>query len=171
LPLPSDESQKLNWSPAPPPDCYRRGVYVFLQRAMPLPMLNTFDAPDRHVTCACRHSSNTSLQALALLNDSQFFECARALGLRLLRDAPLEDAERIARGFLLCLSREPNGSEAERMNQLLDEQRALYEAAPSLADEALAGQLPPNGITPTDAAVWIGIARVLLNLDEFVTRG
>ena len=38
-----------------------------------------------------------------------------------------------------------------------------------LAD-ALFGAKDLEGIDPNEAAVWVGISRVLLNLDEFVTR-
>jgi hypothetical protein len=34
----------------------------------------------------------------------------------------------------------------------------------------LAPQLLPPGLTPSDAAAWTLVSRVLLNLDEFITR-
>ena len=61
-------------------DRYRRGLYTWFQRTSPYPMLMTFDAPDSNVCAVRRERSNTPLQALTLLNDPVFVECAQALG-------------------------------------------------------------------------------------------
>src|SRR5207237_6915945 len=69
-------------------DRYRRGLYTWFQRTSPYPMLMTFDAPDSNVCCVRRERSDTPLQALTLLNDTVFVECAQALGKRMLHDKP-----------------------------------------------------------------------------------
>ena len=48
---------------------------------MPYPVLQTFDAPNGDFSCVRRSRSNTPLQALTLLNEPLFLECARALAL------------------------------------------------------------------------------------------
>ena len=68
----------------------------------------TFDAPDSNVCCVRREKSNTPLQALTLLNDAVFVECARALGRRLHAENGSVE-ERIKIGFRLCVTREPTG--------------------------------------------------------------
>ena len=48
----------------------------------PIPMLQTFDAPNGDISCVRRARSNTPLQALTTLNEPLFLECARALALQ-----------------------------------------------------------------------------------------
>ncbi len=71
------------WVESTGPDRYRRGLYTWFQRTSPYPMLMAFDAPDSNVCAVKRERSNTPLQALTLLNDAAFFECAQALGRRI----------------------------------------------------------------------------------------
>ena len=65
------------WVESVGPDRYRRGIYTWFQRTSPYPMLTTFDAPDANLCCVRRDRTNTPLQALTLLNDTVFVECAR----------------------------------------------------------------------------------------------
>jgi hypothetical protein len=163
------------WVESTGPDRYRRGMYTWFQRTSPYPMLLTFDAPDSNVCCVRRERSNTPLQALTLLNDTVFFECAQALGRRILVDRPARGtspettAERIRHAFKLCLSREPSARELARLTrlhaQLLENSRANPEATARLAGKEL-----PTGVDPPEAAAWIALARAIMNLDEFVTR-
>jgi Protein of unknown function (DUF1553)/Protein of unknown function (DUF1549)/Planctomycete cytochrome C len=76
----------VKWKTSNGADRYRRGMYTFFQRTVPYPMLMTFDAPDSNATCTRRERSNTPLQALTLLNDPVFVECAQALARRIVRD-------------------------------------------------------------------------------------
>jgi hypothetical protein len=131
---------KRDWKPSSGGDRYRRGMYTFFWRATPHPGLMVFDSADGFSTCTRRIRSNTPLQALTLLNDEAFYECAHALAQRIAREGPDDDAQRVDYGFQLCLSRKPSADERER---LLDLMRT------------------------TD---WPTTARVLLNLDETITR-
>jgi hypothetical protein len=150
------------------PDRYRRSLYTAVQRTVPDLMLTTFDAPDSHVTCTRRDRTNTPLQALTLLNDAAFVECARALGRRVLEESPATD--RLRHVFRLCLAREPSSREMAVLDKLLREQRVFCQAHPESA-AALAGPAPlPAGVSIPEAAAWVGLARTLLNLDEFITR-
>jgi mono/diheme cytochrome c family protein len=136
-----------NWQTSRGPDLYRRGLYTYFWRSAPHPDLTVFDAPDALSTCTRRNRSNTPLQALTLLNDQGFFEFAQALADRILREGPSEDRERIAYAFRLCLGRQPNEREQQTLERLL---------------------LKQHEAKPLDA--WTSVARVLLNLDEFITR-
>ncbi len=138
-----------HWRPNVGPDRYRRGLYTYFWRSAPHPSLTVFDAPDASSTCTRRNRSNTPLQALTLLNDQGQFEFAQALAARVLREAGPDDAGRLRYAFRLCLARPPSGREQQRLGELLARRRA--EAA-----------------SPDEA--WLTVARVLLNLDEFITR-
>jgi hypothetical protein len=161
-------ANSVKWVVSTGSDRYRRGLYIWFQRTSPYPMLVTFDAPDSNLCVVRREKSNTPLQALTLLNDTVFVECAQALGRRILADVPSKDstAERLRYGFRLCAAREPSTAEMTRLTRLIDELRALCQANPAEAAK-LAGKTTGNAI---EAATWAALGRVLLNLDEVVTR-
>jgi hypothetical protein len=160
---------RRDWTANIGPDRYRRGMYTFFWRATPHPLLTVFDAADGTRTCTRRMRSNTPLQALTLLNDQAFFEFAQALAARIVKEGPCDEAERLRYAFQLCLSRPPSLKEARQLDHFLAREREGFEAAP---DEAKV-LLPPEAADSTDAptlAAWTSVARVILNLDEFITR-
>jgi mono/diheme cytochrome c family protein len=159
-----------DWKTSTGADRYRRGLYTFFWRSAPYPGLTVFDAPDGTSACTRRNRSNTPLQALTLLNDQAFLEFAQALAGRVLHEAKGNDAERIRYAFQLCLARPPSPKEEQLLSDLLAKQTAALETAPEEAKQ-LAPMLQPNDkIEPARAAAWTMAARVLLNLDEFITR-
>jgi mono/diheme cytochrome c family protein len=165
------------WKVSSGADRYRRGLYTFLQRSAPYPALTVFDAPDGTSSCTQRIRSNTPLQALTLLNDLAYLELARGLAARALRDGPPDDKQRLAWTFRLCLARQPTTAEASRLATYLEQQLAGFAAAPKDARALLLAGTPKGTTVPTEAendlarwAAWTAYARVLLNLDEFITR-
>ncbi len=159
-----------NWRPDAGPDRYRRGMYTYFWRSAPHPGLMAFDAPDGNTTCTRRNRSNTPLQALTLLNDEAFFEFARELAVRGLAECKGDNAERIHHLFRVCLARGPSPREQQRLEQFLARQLAALAKAPAAEVARLAPAKPPQGVTARQAAAWTMVARVLLNLDEFITR-
>jgi hypothetical protein len=163
-PMPADIAAlsyagNFKWKNSEGEDRYRRGMYTYFKRTSPYPLLSNFDCPDSNTTCVQRRASNTPLQALSLLNNEVFAEAHRAFAKRVLaRDGG--DAERLAFGFRVCTARAPSAPEADRLRRLLEAARAAYRARPEDA-KALGGEEP---------AAWTAVARVLLNLDEFLNR-
>jgi hypothetical protein len=163
------------WKTASAPERYRRSLYVFRRRSMPDPALGSFDAPNGDTACAGRVRSNSPLAALASLNEPVFAEAARALALRVLREGGSDDAARAAYAFRLCTCRTALPAEVDEIVGLLQSRRTRL-ADGSLSATQIAsgdsGKLPelPPGITPEDAAAWTITARVLLNLDETLTK-
>jgi hypothetical protein len=164
------------WNTAPPPERYRRSLYVFRRRSMPDPVLSSFDAPNGDFACPRRARSNTPLAALTALNEPVFVDASRALALRILREAGADDRERANYAFGLCTNRTPDDAEVDEVLSLLKSQRARI-AEGWLSPRAIAtgkhDELPdlPEGVSPADAAAWTIVARVLLNLDETFTKG
>jgi hypothetical protein len=124
---------RREWTADTGADRYRRGLYTFFWRATPHPLLTVFDAPDATRACTRRIRSNTPLQALTLLNDEAFFECARALAARVRAEAPPDDARRLRHAFRLVLSRAPSPKERERLGDLLARERAELQSDPGAA--------------------------------------
>jgi hypothetical protein len=164
------------WKVAPAPERYRRSLYVFRRRSMPDPVLGSFDAPNGDFSCARRVRSNTPLAALAQLNEPTIFEAAQAMSLRVLREAPGKtDADRAAYAFRLCTGRVAKQAEIDEILRLLESQRKRIADGWMNSRELTTGdpgKLPPipEGATPTDAAAWTLVSRVLLNLDETLTK-
>jgi hypothetical protein len=96
----------------------RRGLYTFWRRSSPYADFMLFDAPSREASCPRRARTDTPLQALALLNDPAFVECARALGKRM-QEAPGDERARLALGFERCTARRPEERELDALAQLL----------------------------------------------------
>jgi hypothetical protein len=89
------------------------------------------------------------LQALISLNDESAIEFAESLAARILKEGGADDASRIRYGWLLTLSREPRAEETERMLRFLRTRRDSKD---------------------DDRAAWVAASRVMLNIDEFLTR-
>jgi hypothetical protein len=163
------------WDEAKGPDRYRRALYTFRYRSVPYPMLQSFDAPNGDFACVRRTRSNTPLQALTTLNEPIFLECARALALRTLREGGCDDAARLEYAFRRCLSRKPTGQEAATLLELWHREVRRFEK-PGADPWALAADDPnhkpelPNKASPAQLSAWTAASRVLLNLDETITK-
>ncbi|MFN0198327.1 MAG: PSD1 and planctomycete cytochrome C domain-containing protein [Planctomycetaceae bacterium] len=151
---------------------YRRSIYTFLKRTAPPPFMSNFDAPNREQFCARRERSNTPLQALQLLNDTQHFEAARAFAERILTEGGATPNERIAFAYRAVLSRDPKVEELRIVEQTLQTYLTRYAADLNAAKEVIAvGESTPNEkLEPTELAAYTLIANLILNLDETVTR-
>jgi hypothetical protein len=112
-----------------------------------------FDAPDSNVACTRRRISDTPLQALNLLNDPVFYETAQALAVRAASEARGGFAERLDFLYQVCLARKPSLTERERLGKYFDQQSEILRKEGKPAEEA-----------------WTALSRVVLNLDEFITR-
>jgi mono/diheme cytochrome c family protein len=134
---------KRAWKPSEGEQRYRRALYTHLWRATPHPALAVFDAPDGFSSCTRRIRSNTPLQALTLLNDQQFHEFAEVLAKKISALEQSSESAKIDQAFRLCLSRTPSNTERDRLLKLMSE-------------------------NPDDK--YLLLARVLLNLDETITR-
>jgi len=171
-------ANNFSWTESTGDDRYRRGMYTFFKRTVPHPTLMTFDCPDANTTCVNRGVSNTPLQALTLLNNEAFVEASQAMAKRLLAAKPTEaksagaavdDRARLADAVQLCLARAPETDELDRLDDLLEQARKYYQASPDEAKKMI-GRFADPKIPAAETAAWTATVRVLLNLDEFITR-
>jgi hypothetical protein len=140
---------------------YRRALYTFRYRSLPYPALQAYDAPNGDFACVRRSRSNTPLQALTALNEPVFMECAQALGQKALTEGGANDADRLTYAFRRCVARQPSTEESAELLALLKIEKDRF---------GKPGAKLPSGMGSVDAAAWTVVARVLLNLDETVTK-
>ena len=159
----------FRWEDSKGEDRYRRGMYTFFKRTSPHPNLVSFDCPDANTTCFQRQASNTPLQALILLNNQVFTEAAHAFAKRLLAGADTSDADRLNKAFRLCVARKPSDAELNELVSLLQSARDWYKSHDGDTKQ-LAGDRSPEDVTAAEYAAWMATSRILLNLDEFITR-
>ncbi len=157
------------WVDTDGPAKYRRGLYVYAQRTVPYPVWMTFDQANTCEVCTRRERSTTPLQALTLLNNPVFAECAQALGRRMSNETTASPRQKIERGFELCLSRRPTQDELDRLERLFEEeQRLVWKNSPGSAK--LEGAVSAEQQQAAETASLTAVAEVLMNLEEFLTR-
>lgn len=173
------------WRPSEGADRYRRGLYTWFQRTSPHPALIAFDAPEANLSCTRRERSNTPLQALTLLNDVAFVECAKSLAHRMITDdadgRPMSEsstAARIRYAFHLSLARDISDQELRTLSELYEDIRLTsgHISSPHATSATVTtstqrvGATEPEPLNPADEAACFAVARAILNLDEFITR-
>jgi mono/diheme cytochrome c family protein len=165
------------WVDETGPEKYRRALYTFRRRSTPYPVLQTFDVPNADQSCVRRLRSNSPLQALASLNEPMFVEAARALAKVTLEQGGKSDDDRLAYAFRRVTARPPTDAERQVLAALLDKQRRRFADGwlnpaelTTGADKAVPAADAPKGASPTQWAAYTVVARVLLNLDETITK-
>ena len=163
------------WKEEAGPERYRRSLYIFKFRSVPYPMLQTFDAPNGDFSCVQRMRSNTPLQTLVSLNETEFVECAQALARKTLAEGGASDADRVNYAFRRALSRRPTDSEQRELLSLLEKERKhIADGWVNPLELATGKNEPPAnlpaGATPAQLAAYTVVSRVLLNLDETITK-
>jgi hypothetical protein len=151
---------------------YRRSLYTFIKRTAPAPAMVTFDAPSRESFCVRRERSNTPLQALALMNDVQQFEAARALAQRMMTEGGVTPEERVAWGFRAVTARRPLENERGILKEAYEKQLARFAANPEAAKQAVTfGESKPKAeLSVPELAAYTLVANVLLNMDETLNK-
>jgi len=154
-------------------DLYRRSMYTFWKRTVPSPMMKTFDAPEREFCTIRRSRTNTPLQALLLLNAPQYVEASRHLGERMLIDGGSDAGERLTFGFRLVTARKPNDMELSLLRDVYHSELKRFQANESASEQVLGvGDSPANvGLNRAELAAMATVARLILNLNEAITKG
>ncbi len=153
-------------------DLYRRSLYIYRKRTVPHPSMATFDAPSWEICQVKRGSTNTPLQALAMLNDVTYVEAARKLAERMLREGGDTPDAQLAFAFRLATGRTPTAAEIGTLHKSLDKYVSKFRQTPASAEELVThGESPRDqSLDVVELAARTAVASVLLNLDEAVSK-
>jgi mono/diheme cytochrome c family protein len=146
---------------------YRRSLYVYWKRTSPHPMMTLFDAPDRESSCVRRSRTNTSLQSLGLLNETQRIEMSRVLAERLIQEGGKNDASRLNYLFRFLACRNATDQEKTACLTLLNIMKDRYAAAEKDAAILLAtGEISRDtNLNTVEVAAWTQVAVIVLASD------
>jgi hypothetical protein len=152
---------------------YRRSMYIYWKRSAPHPVMTIFDAPTREQCSVRRDTTNTPLQALALMNDPQFLEASRFLAERVLKEGGATEDSRLKFAYRTVTGRKPTDKTIEVMRSALAKELGAFSR-----DKERAMKLLTIGEKKRDEsldlvrhAAWTMLSSMLLNLDATVTRG
>jgi mono/diheme cytochrome c family protein len=155
-----------------PGDRHRRALYTFVKRSVPYPSLQVFDAPTGESPCPRRVRSDTPLQALTTMNDPVFVEAAQAMALRVWEHGGKDDRARLNFAFELCAGRQPEPKEMAVLSSLLHDENQFFENRTARAVQVATVDVknPPQDVNLEKVAAWTMVTRVLLNMDETITK-
>ena len=144
-PLPDGIEQRVKytkskWDTQYGPESCKRSIYIYQQRTLTMPFMQSFDSLVCEESRPRRRHSTTPLQALAMYNGRFVGEEAQHFAQRVRTEAGDDIDRQITRAFRIALCRNPSAEESHQMR--------------TLADAGEAG--------------LVGVCRVLLNCNEFV---
>ncbi len=165
--LPQGVDARYGWKPdTKAEDRNRRSIYVIAKRNLRLPLLDIFDAPDMHNSCAQRAATTTAPQALALLNSEFTLAQAQRWSGRLLGEHGRDIAALLRAAIAEAFSRPASSEQLQTAEQFLAEQAAAIansgDATPTLPAPM------PAGLKPAEAAAIVDFCHALLNSNELL---
>ena len=149
---------------------YRRSLYTFWKRTSPSPVMMTMNANRREVCLLQREVTSSPLQALVLLNGTQFIEASRVFAEKLLRQHGGDPPNFVDDAFRALTSRVPDPSERELLIALYRDQVEEFRAAPSQAEQLLSvgAAARDDGLSVDEHAAATVVVNAIMNLDESV---
>jgi hypothetical protein len=156
----------------PDDQMHRRSMYTFIKRNAPVANLVPFDMPDRYNATVARSISNTPLQGLVMLNDTQFMEAYRKIAERVIKSSASED-EQITTLWRLAVRRKPHPAELASGRRFLAVEQARMQSHPDEVKKLMA-----IGVAPADpsldplkvAAMTVVTAGVMNTPDAYTLR-
>jgi len=153
-------------------DLYRRSLYTYWKRTVPPPYMMNFDSPNREQCAVFENRTNSPLQALDLMNEVTFLEASRKMAERMMTEGGATPQSRIAYGYSLVLARPPATRSAEVLARAFDRFAAEFRGDTKSAAAFLhVGESPVRGdLDASELAAYAGVASLILNMDEAITR-
>ena len=168
--LPPDFSKREAWKTSTSPaDRVRRSVYIHSKRNLPYPLLEAFDLPDMHESCACRTRTTVAPQALMLLNSDLVLQYAEAFAGRLLAGNPRAELPGVVQSaWRLAFGRAATADELAAAGRFITQQQALIESERKPGQPLLLPHNFPKFLDPSLAAAITDFCHSLMNANEFV---
>jgi hypothetical protein len=156
-----------------PQKVHRRSLYTFWKRTAAPPQMTTFDAPSRESCTVRRERTNTPLQALEMMNETQFVEASRALAERGIKEGGVTSEERLAYVFCLATARRPDSKELAELVAAYKDHLGRYTKDVAAARKLIAvGESKPDAkLDPAELAALTMVSNLILNLDEVINKG
>lgn len=149
-------------------DLYRRSIYTYWKRTIPVPSMLTFDASERSMCTVKRQSTSTPLQSLVLLNDPQYIEASRKLAENLINNKGDDPSIWIENAFKSLVTRSPSTDETDLLMEIYNAELQRFEKDTNsgldvinIGESATSKKIDKNKL----AALTIVVSAVL-NLDE-----
>ncbi len=151
---------------------HRRSMYTFWKRTSAPPQMTTEDAPSREVCTIRRERTNTPLQALLMMNERQYVECACAFGERAMKQGGKSPESRTSWMFRTATGRFPTAEETAELGRAFRQFSAFYSKDLAAAKKLIAiGATKPNAeLPPGELAAWTMLGNTILNLDEVMNK-
>lgn len=131
------------------PERWRRSIYLFVKRSIPMPMMEQLDAPDSSLSCGRRVPTTVPTQGLLFLNNEFIRDQARRFAKRVLDAVGSSRQDQVVLAYRLALGRPP------RQNELRSSMTFLAEA-----------RTDPSPRDGTSGLV--DLCQVLFSLNEFL---
>jgi hypothetical protein len=151
---------------------YRRSLYSYWKRTVAPPFMVNFDSPNREQCTVFENRTNSPLQALELMNDVTFLEAGRKLAERMMTEGGGSPEDRVSYGYRLVMARAPDAARRQALMKALDGFLAVWRGDAAGAREMLKqGDSPVRpGLDERELAAYAGVASLLFNLDETITK-
>src|SRR5215475_7269093 len=149
---------------------YRRSMYTFVKRNAPVANLVSFDMPDRRDAQVSRPVSNTPLQGLVMLNDTQFMEAYRKLAERAIKSSADQDKQLITM-WRLAVRRHPDASELATIRKYQVSEVSLMKESPDEVKRLLAIGVAPADpkVDPVQLAAMTMVTATVMNTPDAYT--
>ncbi|MCU1325328.1 MAG: hypothetical protein JWN34_698 [Bryobacterales bacterium] len=92
-------------------DVWRRSIYIYRKRGLPMPLLEVFDLPNQNISCGVRNVTTVPTQALTLMNNEFVLKQANLFAQRLAETAPNDKGRQVDLAYQIALARAPRGEE------------------------------------------------------------
>ncbi len=148
-------------------DLYRRSIYTYWKRTIPVPSMLTFDASERAMCTVKRQATSTPLQSLVLLNDPQYTEASRVLAQKVIKMSQVLE-ERIGLAFESIISRPPSEKEIALLSQVYHSEleRFITEEGNDSKIISIGRSKADTALDKNQLAALTVVVSAIFNLDE-----